>query len=91
VATWRAPSRRWREIKLAANEAVVALGGTVTHHHAVGRDHRDGYERQTSALYRQALRASKHAVDPAGLLNPGVLIDPAGKEIGRRGVLRARP
>lgn len=82
---------RWREIKLAANEAVVTLGGTVTHHHAVGRDHRDGYEHQTSALYRQALRASKHAVDPAGLLNPGVLIDPAGKKIGRRGVLHAHP
>jgi len=43
---------RWREIKIASNEAVVDLGGTITHHHAVGRDHRPGYERQTSPLFR---------------------------------------
>ena len=76
---------RWREIKWAANEAVVALGGTVTHHHAVGRDHRSGYEQQTPVLYRQALAAAKHSLDPLGILNPGVLIDPVGKAVGIAG------
>ena len=71
---------KWREIKRAASDAVVSLGGTVTHHHAVGRDHRSAYEQQSPQLYRQALRAAKQSLDPAGILNPGVLIDPAGKE-----------
>lgn len=80
--------QKWREIKIAANEAVTKYGGTVTHHHAVGRDHRLGYERQSSALYRESLAASKQALDPAGILNPGVLIDPAGITVGQSGVLR---
>ena len=66
---------QWREIKAAANEIVTRHGGTVTHHHAVGRDHRSGFEAQTSDLHRAALRAVKKSFDPAGLLNPGVLID----------------
>jgi alkyldihydroxyacetonephosphate synthase len=78
---------RWREIKHAANEAVVDLGGTITHHHAVGRDHRRGYERQTSPLFREALRAAKRSLDPSGLLNPGVLIDPMGTDAGPGGAL----
>jgi alkyldihydroxyacetonephosphate synthase len=78
---------RWRDIKRAANEAVVDLGGTITHHHAVGRDHRGGYERQTSPVFREMLRAAKRAVDPSGLLNPGVLIDPPGNALGARGAL----
>ncbi|MDE2464135.1 MAG: FAD-binding oxidoreductase [Alphaproteobacteria bacterium] len=69
---------KWRQIKAATNEIVVALGGTVTHHHAVGRDHRSGYELQSSPLFRHALAAAKAALDPAGILNPGVLIDPRG-------------
>lgn len=68
---------RWRDIKAAANEAVVSLGGTCTHHHAVGRDHRSAYEAETPALLRQALADVKHRLDPQGILNPGVLIDPA--------------
>jgi alkyldihydroxyacetonephosphate synthase len=80
---------RWREIKCAANEAVVDLGGTVTHHHAVGRDHRSGYEQQSPALFRQALAAAKHSLDPGGILNPGVLIDPVGKAVGLRGATTA--
>jgi alkyldihydroxyacetonephosphate synthase len=67
---------RWRAIKAAASEAVVSLGGTITHHHAVGRDHRPGYEQQSPPLFRQALAAAKHSLDPHGILNPGVLIDP---------------
>jgi len=76
---------RWREIKAATNEIVVALGGTVTHHHAVGRDHRSGYEAQSPPLFRAALAAAKGALDPKGVMNPGVLIDPAVRAVGRRG------
>lgn len=78
----------WRSIKHAANRLVVEHGGTITHHHAVGRDHRDGYEAQTSALFRSTLSAAKQELDPRGLLNPGVLIDPKGQRLGQRGVLR---
>jgi alkyldihydroxyacetonephosphate synthase len=65
----------WAEIKAAA-DAVVDGGGTITHHHAVGRMHRPQYDRQAPPLFLDALRAAKRAVDPAGLLNPGVLVDP---------------
>jgi alkyldihydroxyacetonephosphate synthase len=67
---------QWDEIKAAAAEAVIEGGGTITHHHAVGRDHRPGYDRQRPAPFAAALRASKAALDPAAILNPGVLIDP---------------
>ena len=67
---------QWAEIKAAASEAVADAGGTITHHHAVGRMHRPQYDRQRPELFAAALRAAKHAVDPAGLMNPGVLIDP---------------
>jgi len=76
-----APARRgselgqWAEVKAAATEAVLAAGGTVTHHHAVGRDHRPWYDRQRPEPFAAALRAAKAAVDPAGVLNPGVLLD----------------
>lgn len=70
---------KWREIKKATNEIVVGLGGTVTHHHSVGRDHRSGYEKQSPALFRGVLAAAKKTLDPAGILNPGVLIGPAGR------------
>jgi alkyldihydroxyacetonephosphate synthase len=77
-----APARRgdelaqWDEVKAAASEAILAGGGTITHHHAVGRDHRPWYDRQRPEPFAAALRAAKAAVDPAGILNPGVLIDP---------------
>jgi alkyldihydroxyacetonephosphate synthase len=67
---------QWAEIKAAAGEAVHAFGGTITHHHAVGRDHRPWYDRQRPALFADALRAAKARLDPAGVMNPGVLIDP---------------
>ena len=51
-------------------------GGTITHHHAVGRDHRPWYDRQRPDAFAAALRAAKRALDPAGVLNPGVLVDP---------------
>ncbi len=78
-----APGRRgseleqWGEIKAAASEAIQRAGGTVTHHHAVGRDHRPWYDRQRPDAFARALRAAKAELDPAGILNPGVLIDPA--------------
>lgn len=78
---------RWRDIKRATNEIVVSLGGTVTHHHAVGRDHRSGYEMQSPPLFRAALSSAKKTLDPAGILNPGVLIDPTDRKVGIRGAV----
>jgi alkyldihydroxyacetonephosphate synthase len=78
-----APTRRgaeieqWAQIKRAASDAVITCGGTITHHHAVGRDHRPWYDRQRPDAFARALRAAKRAVDPTGALNPGVLVDPA--------------
>ncbi|HWF55392.1 MAG TPA: FAD-binding oxidoreductase [Solirubrobacteraceae bacterium] len=75
-----APARRgeeiaqWHEMKAAAGDAIIAAGGTITHHHAVGRDHRPWYDRQRPDPFAAALRGAKAAVDPGGLLNPGVLI-----------------
>jgi alkyldihydroxyacetonephosphate synthase len=77
----------WREIKQAANEAVIAHGGTITHHHAVGRDHRSGYEREVPDIYRAMLTAAKQVADPQGIMNPGVLIDPLGRNVGITGGL----
>jgi alkyldihydroxyacetonephosphate synthase len=69
---------QWDEIKLAAAEAIAALGGTITHHHAVGRDHRRWYLREVPPLFAGALRGAKAELDPAGIMNPGVLLEPAG-------------
>ena len=80
--TVMAPARRgeeaqqWAAIKRAASDAVLACGGTITHHHAVGRDHRPWYDRQRPEPFALALGAGKAAVDPCGIMNPGVLIDP---------------
>jgi alkyldihydroxyacetonephosphate synthase len=80
---------RWRDIKLAANDAVTSLGGTITHHHAVGRDHRPrGYDRQAPPVFRQALAAVKDSLDPAGIMNPGVLIDLPRRQAVAGGVMR---
>ncbi len=68
---------QWAAIKQVAGDAIIELGGTITHHHAVGRDHRPWYDRQRPDLFAAALRAAKATLDPTGMLNPGVLIDPA--------------
>jgi alkyldihydroxyacetonephosphate synthase len=79
--TMLAPARKgheieqWREIKAAASDAVYQQGGTITHHHAIGRDHRPWYDRQRPEGFGRVLAAAKKALDPAGVLNPGVLID----------------
>ncbi len=67
---------QWDEIKAAVSEVLIDAGGTITHHHAVGRDHRPWYDRQRPAPFAAALRAAKAELDPAGMLNPGVLLDP---------------
>ncbi len=64
----------WDEIKAASMEVLHRHRATVTHHHAVGRDHRPGYDRQRPEPFAVALGAAKSALDPAGILNPGVLI-----------------
>ena len=68
---------QWDEVKAAVSEVLIEAGGTITHHHSVGRDHRPWYDRQRPAPFAAALRAAKAELDPAGMLNPGVLIDPA--------------
>jgi alkyldihydroxyacetonephosphate synthase len=77
-----APARRgdevaqWDEIKAAVSDTLIDAGGTITHHHAVGRDHRPWYDRQRPDAFADALRAAKRELDPKAVLNPGVLIDP---------------
>lgn len=68
---------QYQAIKAAASAAIIAEGGTITHHHAVGRDHVPWYGEEAPALYLDALRAAKRSLDPAGVLNPGVLIPSA--------------
>ena len=65
----------WQAVKTAASDAISASGGTITHHHAVGRMHRPWYEQERPPLFGQALSAVKRSLDPQGILNPGVLID----------------
>jgi len=67
---------QWAAVKAAASDALMRHGATITHHHAVGRDHRPWYDRQRPQPFADALRAAKAALDPAAVLNPGVLIDP---------------
>jgi alkyldihydroxyacetonephosphate synthase len=75
-----APGRRgeeveqWAVVKRAVADAILGAGGTITHHHAVGREHMPWYERQRPAPFAAALRGAKAAVDPAGIMNPGVLV-----------------
>jgi alkyldihydroxyacetonephosphate synthase len=67
---------QWREVKRAASEAIVSNGGTITHHHAVGRDHAPYMEAEVGGLGVDALRALKSRLDPAGIMNPGKLLPP---------------
>jgi len=71
-----AMAEQFEAIRAAAADAIIAGGGTITHHHAVGREHRPWYDRQRPDLFAAALTAAKRALDPQGMLNPGVLIDP---------------
>ncbi|MFN2562433.1 MAG: FAD-binding oxidoreductase [Jatrophihabitans sp.] len=71
---WGSTVAQWDEIKAAVSDALAGAGGTITHHHAVGRDHRPWYDRQRPEPFAAALRGAKGALDPAGILNPGVLL-----------------
>ncbi len=79
--TFIAPSRagmqleHWWAIKRAASDALMRCGATITHHHAVGRLHRPWYERERPDTFARVLRAAKNEVDPASIMNPGVLIE----------------
>lgn len=68
------PIEQWRTAKIAASEAMVRHGGTITHHHAVGADHRPWMRDEIGDLGVEVLRAVKAVLDPAGILNPGKLI-----------------
>jgi alkyldihydroxyacetonephosphate synthase len=78
--TFLAPRRahdelgQWRAVKQAASRAIMEGGGTITHHHAVGRDHLPWMEREIGAAGVSALRALKRELDPHGIMNPGKLI-----------------
>ena len=65
---------QWRAAKTAASEAIVAGGGTITHHHAVGRDHLPWMRDEVGELGIGLLRAAKERLDPAGIMNPGKLL-----------------
>ncbi len=62
-------------IKAAASQAMIDAGGTITHHHALGRDHRPWYDQERPPLFGDAIRAVKARLDPRHILNPGVLVD----------------
>ncbi len=68
------PLAQWQVAKAAASDAIVAGGGTITHHHAIGRDHRPWLEAEVGTLGVDLLRAAKERLDPAGVMNPGKLL-----------------
>ena len=68
------PVAQWRAAKTAASEAILAAGGSISHHHGIGIDHRPFYEREVGPLAVEALRAVKARLDPAGIMNPGILL-----------------
>jgi alkyldihydroxyacetonephosphate synthase len=70
------PVAQWSAAKTAASQAIVAAGGSISHHHGIGRDHRDWLQDEVGELGVEVLRAMKARLDPAGILNPGVLIPP---------------
>jgi alkyldihydroxyacetonephosphate synthase len=65
---------QWRAVKSAACDAIVSNGGTITHHHAIGRDHAPWMVREVGTTGVEALRGVKERLDPAGILNPGKLL-----------------
>lgn len=65
---------QWDAVKAGASEAIMAAGATITHHHAIGRDHRPWYDHQRPGPFATAIQAAKSALDPEHILNPGVLL-----------------
>ncbi|MAE68964.1 MAG: FAD-binding oxidoreductase [Gemmatimonadetes bacterium] len=68
------PLTQWQRIKDAASEAILRAGGTITHHHAVGYEHRPWFEEEVGAAGADLLRAAAQEADPTGILNPGKLL-----------------
>ncbi|PUA81436.1 FAD-binding oxidoreductase [Nocardioides currus] len=68
------PLAQWSVAKAAASDAMIAAGATITHHHAVGTDHKPWFAQEIGPVGVQVLRAIKSSLDPAGVLNPGVLV-----------------
>jgi len=68
------PAGQWRAAKRAAGDAIAAAGATITHHHAVGRDHRQWIAAEHGTLGIELLRAVKQRCDPAGIMSPGKLL-----------------
>ncbi|AKU15419.1 FAD-binding oxidoreductase [Luteipulveratus mongoliensis] len=71
---WGALVEQWDEVKAAVSDAIISNGGTITHHHAVGRDHRPSYDLQRPDVFAAAFAGAKRVLDPEGILNPGVLL-----------------
>ena len=65
---------QWEAAKRAAGDAIVAQGATITHHHAIGRDHVPWMRAEVGEGGLDALRAVKRELDPAGIMNPGKLL-----------------
>jgi alkyldihydroxyacetonephosphate synthase len=77
IVAWSEPGRQletWDAIKASVSDAIIDEGGTITHHHAVGRDHRPWYERERGELFTMTLSGLKSTLDPSWVLNPGVLL-----------------
>jgi alkyldihydroxyacetonephosphate synthase len=76
------PIAQWEAAKAAAGEGILTAGGSISHHHGVGSDHRALYPREVGALGAEVLRAVKRTLDPAGILNPGILLAREGGDAG---------
>jgi len=72
---------QWRAVKQAATEAIMAAGGTLTHHHGIGRDHAPWLQEEVGPVGMRALRALKRALDPTGIMNSGVLLPSPGGDV----------
>ena len=72
------PVTQWLAAKAAASDAILDAGGSITHHHGVGSDHRGWYSREIGELGVEVLRAVKASLDPQGIMNPGVLVPGSG-------------
>jgi alkyldihydroxyacetonephosphate synthase len=79
------PVAQWLAAKSAASDAILAAGGSITHHHGVGRDHRDWYGRELGELGLGIVRAVKAQLDPTGIMNPGVLVEAGAPAPGADG------
>jgi alkyldihydroxyacetonephosphate synthase len=74
TATGADPVQRWTRAKAAVSEAILAAGGTISHHHGVGRDHKRWLAEELGPVGVRMLRAVKNELDPQGVMNPGVLV-----------------